>query len=273
MYTFGQEVLVGGHRGDRIHGIENTMTAFRLAVEAGVDMIETDVRMTRDGELILMHDDCVDRTTDGTGRICDMTLEEIRGLNAAVLSEGKFAPEPPATLKELLTYALDYPKLILNIEFKDYPTPGNEDFAYACCDKIVDMLLEYGVQDRTWINSFDGRILEHVYKRCGKAFSYHGFYPWFILGEMTIDPESFIDIACMQHREQLEDGTIVICPDALCPKEWFDHLLDIGIMPLLAPSLREYPLYDLAVSWGSRVINPDDPYAMLEHLRKQGLHG
>lgn len=272
MYTFGNEIIVAGHRGDRVHGMENTMAAIRMAVEAGADMIETDMRMTKDGEIVLMHDESVDRTTDGTGLICEMTLEEIRKLNAAVQSEGKFGPEPPATLREFLEYAREHPTLLLNMEFKDYPTEGNEAFAYACCDKIVDLFLEYGVESRTWINSFDGRILERVYRRCGDAFHYHGFYPWFILGDMTIDPESFIDVACMQHREQLADGTIVKCEEALCPREWFDYLLAKGIMPLMAPSLQEYPKYDLAFSWGSRMVNPDDPYSMLEHLRKQGLH-
>lgn len=273
MYIFGKEVLVSGHRGDRVHGLENTMTAIRMAVEAGCDMIETDVRMTKDGELILMHDETVDRTTDGTGRVCDLTLEQIRTLNAAVLSGGMFAPEPPATLRELLDFALMHPNLLLNVEFKDYPTAGNESFAYTCCDKIADLLLEYGVGKRTWINSFDGRLLERVWLRYGTRFHYHGFYPWFILGDMTVDPECFIDVACMQHRKQLPDGTIIKCEEALCPKEWFDYLLQRGIMPLMAPSLREYPKYDLAFSWGSRIVNPDDPYTMLQHLREKGLHG
>ena len=269
---YGNDVLVSGHRGDRIHGLENTMTAFRLAVEAGVDMIETDVRMTADGQLVLMHDETVDRTTDGTGYVYDLTLAQIKKLNAAVNSNGSFAAEPPAALRELLEFALDYPDLLLNIEFKDYPTEGNEDFAYACCDKIADLLAEYGVGDRTWINSFDGRILERVYRRHGKRFHYHGFYPWFILGPMEINPESFIDVACMQHRYQTADGEIVKYEEPLCPKEWFDYLLEKGIMPLMAPSLKEYPKYDLAFSWGSRIVNPDDPYTMLAHLRDKGMH-
>ena len=269
---YGNDVLVSGHRGDRIHGLENTMTAFRLAVEAGVDMIETDVRMTADGQLVLMHDETVDRTTDGTGYVKDLTLVQIKKLNAAVNSNGHFSAESPATLPELLDYALDYPDLLLNIEFKDYPTEGNEDFAYACCDKIADLLAEYGVGERTWINSFDGRILERVYRRHGKRFHYHGFYPWFILGPMEINPESFIDVACMQHRYQTADGEIVKYEEPLCPKEWFDYLLEKGIMPLMAPSLKEYPKYDLAFSWGSRIVNPDDPYTMLAHLRGKGMH-
>lgn len=269
---YGNEILVSGHRGDRVHGLENTMTAFRLAVEAGVDMVETDVRMTADGKLVLMHDETVDRTTDGTGRVKDLTLAQIRRLNAAVQSNGAFPSEPPATLVELLAFSQAHPNLLLNIEFKDYPSQGNSDFAFACCDKIAAMLLEYGVGERTWINSFDGRILERVYRHHGKAFHYHGFYPWFILGPMEIDPESFIDVACMQHRYQLPDGSIEKYEDPLCPKEWFDYLLERNIMPLMAPSLQKYPLYDLAFSWGSRMVNPDDPYAMLEHLRGKGLH-
>ena len=271
MQRFEEKVILCAHRGERIRNLENTMTAFRMVVEAGADMVETDVRMTKDGHLVLMHDESVDRTTDKTGRICDMTLEEVRTCNAAFHGEG-FPFDPPATLKDLLDFAAEHPKLLLNIEFKDYPTPGNEVFAYTCCDKIVDMLLSYGVQDRTWINSFDGRILERVYRRYGRAFHYHGFYPWFILGPMEIDPESFIDVACMQHRYQLDDGSVHKYEDPLCPKEWFDYLLERGIMPLLAPSLREYPLFDQGFAWGSRIVNPDDPYTMLAHLRQKGMH-
>jgi hypothetical protein len=89
---------------------------------------------------------------------------------------------------------------------------------------------------------------------------------------MEIDPESFIDVACMQHRYQLEDGSIHKFEDPLCPQEWFDYLLERGIMPLLAPSLQEYPLFDQGFSWGSRIVNPDDPYGMLDHLRMKNLH-
>lgn len=251
-YDFGEGVLVCAHRGERANGIENTMTAFRKVVAAGADMIETDVRMTRDKQLILMHDADVSRTTDGSGIVSEMTLSEIRKLNAAVLSGGKFPAEPPATLRELMEFAVEHPKLLLNIEFKDYPTEGNEDFAYECCDKICEMLVEYGVQGRTWINSFDGRILERVYRKYGNAFYYHGFYPWFILGEMTIDPASFIDVVCMQHRYQTETGEVVKYEEPLCPKEWFDHLHQQGITTLVAPSLKEYDKYDLTFSWAAK---------------------
>lgn len=269
---FKDTVLVCGHRGERVRGLENTVSAFRSAVNAGADMLETDVRMTADGHLVLMHDETVDRTTDGTGNVREMTLAQVLALNAAAHAVVPSPAEPPATFQQLLDLALAHLGVLLNIEMKDYPDPGNEDFAYASADKICDALIRCGVQDRTWINSFSGKLLEHVYKRHGNTFHYHGFYPWFILGEMELDPESFIDVACMQHRVQHEDGTIEKCQDNMCPREWFDYLLARGIMPLMAPSLKEFDLYDLAFSYGSRIVTIDCPEDMLAHLREMKMH-
>lgn len=272
MFEAKEKVCVSAHRGGRNHGIENTLTAFRNVMAMGVDMIETDVRMTADGFLVLMHDETVDRTTDGTGRVQDLTLAEVQKLNAAVHSDKPMEPEAPPLLKDLLDLALEYPDVMLNIEFKDYPTEGNEEFAYTCAAAICDMLVEYGVEKRTWINSFSGKILEFVYRKWNDRFHYHGFYPWFILGDMELDPECFVDVACMQHRYQNADGEVIKYEEPMCPQEWFQPLLDKGIMPLMAPSLQEYPKYDKAFSWGSRIVNTDEPEDMLAHLREMGLH-
>ena len=264
------QVLVSGHRGESIGGIENTLTAIRRAIHAGVDMIETDVHMTKDRELILMHDEYVDRTTDGHGYIRDLTLAEIRKLNAVVHASEPLTPEPPPTLREFLDEVKDVPNLLLNIEFKDYPIPGNEDFAWESVDKIARLLMDYGYQSRTWINSFSGAILEHVYEEYGNAFRYHGFYPWFILGPMKKDPESFIDLVCMQSKDPGPDGKPIPRNNPLCPKEWFDYLLEKDIMPLMAPSLKDFSLYDKAFQWGSRIVNYDDPPRMIAFLKEKG---
>lgn len=75
-------IYVAAHRGWSTKYPENTMPAFRAALELGVDQLETDVRVTKDGELVLIHDGTVDRTTDGTGRVYDMTFEELQQLDA-----------------------------------------------------------------------------------------------------------------------------------------------------------------------------------------------
>src|SRR5688572_32757922 len=77
------------HRGHSIAYPENTLEAYRKAIELGVEMIECDVNITRDGQLVMMHDSTLDRTTNGAGRVSGATWEEIQGLDAG----GKFKPE------------------------------------------------------------------------------------------------------------------------------------------------------------------------------------
>src|SRR5882757_8719835 len=72
------------HRGEHLHHPENTMAAYRAAVEAGADFIETDVRTTSDGKLVIMHDGSVDRCTNGHGEVANMTFDEIRKLDAGI---------------------------------------------------------------------------------------------------------------------------------------------------------------------------------------------
>ena len=78
--------LVIAHRGSSAYAPENTLAAFQLAAEQGADAIELDVDLTRDGQVVVMHDATIDRTTDGHGRVGDLTLEEIRRADAGAWS-------------------------------------------------------------------------------------------------------------------------------------------------------------------------------------------
>lgn len=84
-------IPVAAHRGNAARFPENTMASFRSAAELHPDMVETDVHMTRDGELILMHDHTVDRTTNGTGLIREQTLAELKRLDAGSWKGDAFA--------------------------------------------------------------------------------------------------------------------------------------------------------------------------------------
>ena len=77
-----KNIYVAAHRGWRNKYPENTIEAFKAALTLDVDQLETDVRATKDGELVLIHDATVDRTTNGKGRVCDLTLAELRELDA-----------------------------------------------------------------------------------------------------------------------------------------------------------------------------------------------
>ena len=73
-----KNIYVAAHRGWKSKYPENTMEAFKAALTLDVDQLETDVRITRDGELVLIHDATVDRTTNGSGKVCELTLAELK---------------------------------------------------------------------------------------------------------------------------------------------------------------------------------------------------
>ncbi len=91
------------HRGDNKNAPENTLPAFELAVQKGAHQIEFDVQRTRDGRLVIMHDVDVRRTTNGEGRVSDMTFDEIRALDAGAWFAPEFAGTRVPTLEETLT--------------------------------------------------------------------------------------------------------------------------------------------------------------------------
>ncbi|MGB9604791.1 MAG: glycerophosphodiester phosphodiesterase [Bryobacteraceae bacterium] len=95
-------ILVVAHRGALRYAPENTLAAFRKAIELGADLIEFDVRETRDGHLVVMHDDTVDRTTDGKDRVSALTLEQIKKLDAGSWFGAQFKGERVPTLDEAL---------------------------------------------------------------------------------------------------------------------------------------------------------------------------
>lgn len=106
--TTGRPLFLG-HRGAMGYAAENTLESFRKALVLKADMIEFDVRRTADGKAVIMHDDTVDRTTNGSGRVDQMSLARFRKLRCA-------NNRPPPTFKETLTLLRD--KVPLNIEIK-----------------------------------------------------------------------------------------------------------------------------------------------------------
>jgi len=98
-------VVAISHRGEHLHHPENTLPAFRAAIDAGADFIEVDVRTTSDGRLVLSHDASVDRTTNGHGEVARMTFEEIRKLDAGAKSGAEFAGTEIPTFEQVFELA------------------------------------------------------------------------------------------------------------------------------------------------------------------------
>ena len=134
--------IIIAHRGLDETYPENTVTAFRAALEKGM-AIEIDVRGTKDDELIVLHDDTVDRTTDGEGRVAQMTLAEVKALDAGSWWGEEFAGERIPTLMETFDAVKEYgtAETTLIIEMKTLD-PG-------CISKICDGLAERGLLGST----------------------------------------------------------------------------------------------------------------------------
>lgn len=147
------------HRGASGHGPENTLFAFHLGMEMGAPYLELDLWMSRDRHLVVIHDGTVDRTTDGSGSVKDMTLQEIQELDAGYrfFSEGE-DPYPfrdkgisIPTLEEVL---MAFPQAMLNIEVKD------DDPAMDAV--LEEVLMHHMALDRVLLASESGAVLHRL---------------------------------------------------------------------------------------------------------------
>ena len=113
-------MIIYAHRGARDYAPENTMAAFQKALALKTDGIELDVQATKDGEIVICHDHNIDRTSNGTGWIRDLTLSELKKLDFGSWFSSDFATEPLLTFREFFTWYVKTP-LLLNIEIKNGP--------------------------------------------------------------------------------------------------------------------------------------------------------
>lgn len=132
-----------GHRGAKAYEPENTILSFKRALELGVNAVELDVRRTKDGEIVVIHDAEVDRTTNGKGLVSDLTLSEIKNLST---DKGEKIP----TLEEALDFLNRKVKIL--IEVKEV---GIEE-------KVLDIVRRRGLEDNVIIISFHEEVLKRV---------------------------------------------------------------------------------------------------------------
>lgn len=154
---------VFAHRGYSGMYPENTMLAFKKAVEAGCNGIELDVHETRDGRLVIIHDEYVDRTTDGRGRVMDHTFDELRRLNAAKLFPNVTEFEPVPSLEEYCGWVSSH-DIKTNIEIK------TDNIYYPDIEKkILDTVYGFGIQNRVIFSSFNHISLIRIKEMAPKS--------------------------------------------------------------------------------------------------------
>jgi glycerophosphoryl diester phosphodiesterase len=149
-------VFVIAHRGACGHAPENTLAAFRKAVSHGAAFIETDLQLSRDAHFVAIHDDTADRTTGGRGAVHDLTLAELRRLDAGSWFGSEFSGERIPTLEEVLDFAKKH-DVVFYLEVKPTGSWGGEH-------ALISALRDSGEIPRSIVISFDGGVLDALRK-------------------------------------------------------------------------------------------------------------
>ena len=142
-----------GHRGASAAAPQNTLAAFRKAVELGADGVELDVQLSADGAVVVIHDFTVDKTTNGTGRVADKTLAELKALDAGSRFSPQFAGERIPTLAEVFE-AIDG-RLMVNVELK----APSQNWNTALVAPVLEIVRRYGMQAKVIFSSFNPHVL------------------------------------------------------------------------------------------------------------------
>lgn len=261
--VYNGEIILAAHRGDKKRYPENTMPAFMAAINAGADMIETDIHMTRDGVLVMIHDTDTLRTTGTEGNINEMTLEEVRALDAG----SWFSPEHRGvkipTVEEFIDLILPY-DITVNWELKDYPDALGDERAFATADKLIELIHKHGLSERSMLNSFSDRVLEHIYKKYNDEFCIHGQGVSACArshDEPTIPRESLYDWCCLYPNER--GGKPLDNP------ENFTYCTEYGILPCVCVP-DEIESYKSYIDLGCSMFTSNDILAADKILRALG---
>lgn len=252
------EILVAGHRGMKALYPENTLLSMREALLHGVDMIETDLNLTKDKEVVVMHDNTVDRTTNGTGFIRDMTLEEFRRLDAGAPWGEAFRGLKAPTLREFCEFISPWKQLLLNVEIKE-KTQETVDLAF-------EILREFDLMERCVFTCFDAAIVEYMADRYGVLIQ--GFPKEYMENFREGPNGTYSKLFAVGISMYQFSGK----PDMrLLSKELVREFEEMGIEPwAFCPDDEASIRY--AVDCGARLVTCNNPLPALDYLTRNDLH-
>ena len=244
--------LAMAHRGQRATVPEQTLDAYRAAIELGCEAIECDVQLTRDGVAVMLHDLTLDRTTNGHGPVAEVAWSEVRGLDAGSWFHPEFAGTRVPSLDETLELALAA-GVPLCIEIK-----GTAGQAPRTAAVVARILRERGLLDRMFVSSFDHAALAAAREAAGRPIL---LAPERLPASGPADPTAAVGQACalgatvLQHRwEDLTRGVV----DAL-------HDVDVAVWSWPIDSLDAI---EHSVRVGVDAVIGDDVPLLLEGLRR-----
>ncbi len=242
-------ILVAGHRGIDAFYPENTLLSMQKALDMKVDMIEFDMNLTKDKVVVIMHDRTVDRTTNGSGYIQDMTLKQIKELDAGGKFGKVFEGLKVPTLREFCELVQPYENVLLNAEIKEK--------TYETVDLAMEIFKEYGLMHRCVFTCFDAFIAAYMYDSYGVK----------VQGFPKEKMENFVEGENGTYSKLFAVGIDmkIITPERV---QEFENL---GILPWsYCPDTEE--LVHESIRCGARLMTCNNPIPALKILKAKGLH-
>ncbi len=169
-----RKIALIAHRGASSVAPENTLSSIKEALQSPADFIEIDIHQTTDGEVVVMHDASVDRTTNGKGEIAELTLAEIKKLDAGSWFDSTYTNEQVPTLEEVLKLVKGRKKLLIEVKKGD-------NFYLGIEDKTIALIQKYQAQNWCILQSFYDEILQNIWKNEYPVASHKliiGKIPW-----------------------------------------------------------------------------------------------
>lgn len=255
-----KNIMLVGHRGLRDLYPENTMVSFQAALDLKMDLIEFDVHFTKDKHIVVCHDATIDRTTNGSGAICDMTLEEVKSYDAGSWMAEEFAGQQIPTLCEVLELMVsaDY-EVLLNVEIKDSD--------HELVDQTIAMLKQFNMDQRSVIACFDAEIIQYT-QGAHPEMKTQGFPPrimkWSGDAEYPIPESLYVNMYGMGIPLTWSTSDELLAEDVAMAKRY-------NIKPWLFCADNEEDTIK-AVKAGATNITCNNPYATIKYLLENGLH-
>lgn len=156
-YTYLPCPTIFAHRGASAHAPENTLAAFELAVKQKADAIEFDVKLSSDDQVVVIHDQTIDRTTNGTGRVKDLPLAALQELDAGSFFDVAFKGEPIPTLSQV--FEAVGTKIFYNIELTSYSSPSD-----SLPERVAELVYFYGLEKNILFSSFHPQVLRRIHR-------------------------------------------------------------------------------------------------------------
>ena len=260
-----QNIYVAAHRGWSSQYPENTLLAFEKALELDVDQLELDLHMTKDGHLVLIHDNTLDRTTNGTGLICDYTLQQLKQLDAGAWKGEQFKGLQIPTFIEFMELVKDHPTITLDVELKDYPRDQGKN-AYIACDKALEIIDQYGFADRVVINTWSGMLNDYIFEKYGTKYRQHLYFPAHCMHQRALPDYSYGYCVCMFHENGVKGNRGIASPEACA------QMRAKGLRTWAGTAVKDEVTLQCAISGQMELITCNDPQLILSLLRSKGLH-